>query len=83
MRHIVFKDVLKGSSIPWFDNFIDVLFCVDEFFECRKGMGKVSEGKEREGTLFMSYLHAQELMLFTPGYCHKYNIWPQLRVSAA
>ena len=45
--------------------------------------GEISEGKEEEGTLFMSNLHAQELMLFTPGYCHKYNIWPQLEVSAA
>ena len=46
-------------------------------------MEKVSEGKEEEGTLFMSNLHAQELMLYTPGYCHKYNIWPQSRASAA
>ena len=49
----------------------------------RGNMEKVSEGKEEEGTLFMSNLHAQELMLYTPGYCHKYNIWPQSRASAA
>ena len=49
----------------------------------RGNMGKVSEKKEEEGTLFMSNLHAQELMLYTPGYCHKYNIWPQPRASAA
>ena len=60
---------------------------VVKLFEFRKGMGrrkhgKVSEGKEKEGTLFMSNLHAQELMLYTPGYFHKYNIWPQLRASA-
>ena len=75
--------MLKGSFVSWFDEFIDVLICVVKFFEFRKGMGQASEGKEEEGTLFMSNLHAHELMLYTPGYCHKYNIWPQLRASAA
>ena len=45
MRHIVFLNVLKGSSVSWFDEFIEVLIYVVKFFEFRKGMGKRKHGE--------------------------------------
>ena len=33
LRHVVFANVLEGPLVSWFDNSIDVLFIVDEFFE--------------------------------------------------
>ena len=78
------RDLLfLGLTILWTFCFVLMSFLNVGRGRGRGSMGKVSEGKEEEGPLFMSNLYAQELMLFTPGYCHKYNIWPQLRASAA